>query len=214
MPVDEKPKRKWWGVALGSVAAAAIAVLGLTVVHQGQRIDDLEAVTAQDSVVVGAAEAMTDPNARLASLTTDDGATMADVVVQPDGQGYLVPRTMPTLASDRTYQLWGAIGDEVVSLGVLGNEPSVAAFHTDPRVQDDPDHRRGAGRCPRDAADAAQPGGVRLTRKASTAAESMYSSMRVTRPPSTCPTMHAGISNASPLGAMPLPMCCCTNPPS
>jgi hypothetical protein len=135
VPVDEKPKRKWWGVALGSVAAAAIAVLGLTVVHQGQRIDDLEAVTAQDSVVVGAAEAMTDPNARLTSLTTDDGATMADVVVQPDGQGYLVPRTMPTLASDRTYQLWGAIGDEVVSLGVLGNEPTVAAFHTDPRVQ-------------------------------------------------------------------------------
>ena len=47
VPVDEKPKRTWWGVALGSVAAAAIAVLGLTVVHQGQRIDDLEAVTAR-----------------------------------------------------------------------------------------------------------------------------------------------------------------------
>jgi len=136
VPVDEKkPKRKWWPVALGSVAAAAIAVLGLTVVHQGQRIDDLEAVTAQDSVVVGAAEAMTDPNARLTSLRTDDGSTMADVVVQPNGQGYLVPRTMPTLASDRTYQLWGAIGDEVVSLGVLGNDPGVSAFHTDPRVQ-------------------------------------------------------------------------------
>ncbi len=69
VPVDEKPKkRKWWPVALGSVAAAAIAVLGLTVVHQGQRIDDLEAATTQDSVVVGAAEAMTDPNARLTSL--------------------------------------------------------------------------------------------------------------------------------------------------
>ena len=137
VPVAEKPKtsRRWWGVALGSVAAAAIAVLGLTVVHQGNRIDNLEAVTSKDAVVVGAAEAMTDPNARLTSLTTTDGVTMADVVVQPNGQGYLVPRTMPTLASDRTYQMWGVIDDEVISLGVLGNEPNVSAFHTDPRVK-------------------------------------------------------------------------------
>ena len=78
---------------------------------------------------------MTDPNARLTSLTTTDGATMADVVVQPNGQGYLVPRSMPTLASDRTYQMWGVIDDEVISLGVLGNEPNVSAFHTDPRVK-------------------------------------------------------------------------------
>jgi anti-sigma factor RsiW len=137
VPVAEKPKpaRRWWGIALASVAAAAIAILGVTVVHQGHRIDDLEAVTSKDSVVVGAAEAMTDPSARLTSLTTPDGATMADVVVQASGQGYLVPRTMPTLASDRTYQMWGVIGDEVISLGVLGNEPSVSAFHTDPRVK-------------------------------------------------------------------------------
>ncbi|HTN80564.1 MAG TPA: hypothetical protein VMK16_12875, partial [Acidimicrobiales bacterium] len=92
VPADEKPKRKWWPAALGAVAAAAIAVLGLTVVHQGPRIDDLEAVASKDSVVVGAAEAMTDPNARLTSLRTDDGTAMADVVVQPNGQGYLVPR--------------------------------------------------------------------------------------------------------------------------
>ncbi len=78
---------------------------------------------------------MTDPNARLTALRTEDGVAMADVVVQPDGQGYLVPRTMPTLASDRTYQMWGVIGDEVISLGVLGNEPTVSAFSTDPNVQ-------------------------------------------------------------------------------
>ena len=122
-------------MALGAVAAAAIAILGLTIVHQGQRIDDLEAVTAQDTVVVGAAEAMTDPNTRLTSLTTDDGSTMADVVVQPNGQGYLVPRAMPALDPDRTYQMWGVSGDEVISLGVLGSEPTVSAFHADPEVQ-------------------------------------------------------------------------------
>ena len=107
--------------------------------HQGQRIDDLEAVTAQDSVVVGAAEAMTDPNARLASLTTDEARRWLTSSCNRTARA-IVPRTMPTLASDRTYQLWGAIGDEVVSLGVLGNEPTVAAFHTDPRAGD-PDHR-------------------------------------------------------------------------
>ena len=85
-----------------------------------------------DAVVVGAADAMTNPDARLTTLTTDDGTTMADVVVQPNGQGYLVPRSMPALASDRTYQMWGVIGAEVISLGVLGNDPTVSAFHTDP----------------------------------------------------------------------------------
>ncbi len=132
---DEKPKRRWWPVALGAVAAAAIAMLGLTVVHQGQRIDDLEAASSADAVVAAAASAMTDPDSRLTALTTDAGTTMADVIVQLDGQGYLVPRSMPTLASDRTYQMWGVIGSEVISLGVLGNDPSVSAFHTDPLVQ-------------------------------------------------------------------------------
>lgn len=139
VPIDDKPKpapkRKWWPAALGAVAAAAIVVLGLTVVRQGQRIDDLEAVASKDAVAAGAAAAMTDPNARLTTLVTDDGTTMADVAVQPSGQGYLVPRTMPALAADRTYQMWGVIGDDVISLGVLGNQPAVSAFHTDPRVQ-------------------------------------------------------------------------------
>ncbi len=216
VPVDEKPKttRRWWGVALGSVAAAAIAVLGLTVVHQGSRIDDLEAVTSKDAVVVGAAEAMTDPNARLTSLTTTDGATMADVVVQPNGQGYLVPRSMPTLASDRTYQMWGVIGDEVISLGVLGNEPSVSAFHTDPRVKTIMITDEVRGGVPVTQQTPVSQGELRLAVKAATPAESMYSSMRVTRPPSTARRCRPASRPPSPFGAMPLPTCCCTNPPS
>jgi anti-sigma-K factor RskA len=134
VPIESK-RRSRWPAVLGSVAAAAIAVLGLTVVRQGQEINDLNEAVAADALAVGAAEAMTDPNARLTALHTDDGVAMADVVVQPNGQGYLVPRTMPTLASDRTYQMWGVIGDEVISLGVLGNEPTVSAFSTDPNVQ-------------------------------------------------------------------------------
>ena len=91
VPIESK-RRSRWPAVLGSVAAAAIAVLGLTVVRQGQEINDLNEAVAADALAVGAAEAMTDPNARLTALHTEDGVAMADVVVQPDGQGYLVPR--------------------------------------------------------------------------------------------------------------------------
>jgi hypothetical protein len=35
------------------------------------------------------------------------------------------------LGPDRTYQLWGVIGDQVISLGVLGARPGVEPFTVD-----------------------------------------------------------------------------------
>jgi anti-sigma-K factor RskA len=55
----------------------------------------------------------------------------ADAVVLPDGSAYLVVHQLPSLAADQTYQLWAIVGDRKVSVGVLGREPSVAAFHVD-----------------------------------------------------------------------------------
>jgi len=48
-------------------------------------------------------------------------------VILHDGTGYLTS-ALPALGPGRTYQLWGARGTSVVSLGVLGPHPSVAAF--------------------------------------------------------------------------------------
>ena len=46
----------------------------------------------------------------------------------PDGTGYLERSDLPSLADDRTYQLWGIDGDTVVSLGVLGPSVEPSAF--------------------------------------------------------------------------------------
>jgi anti-sigma-K factor RskA len=50
-------------------------------------------------------------------------------VMTGSGTGYFMATSMPPLADDQTYQLWGVMGDgQVVSLGVLGHDPHIAAF--------------------------------------------------------------------------------------
>jgi hypothetical protein len=64
-------------------------------------------------------------------LRTPDGDVLAVAAVLPDGQGYLIGQDLPEL-DDRIYQLWGVSGDQVVSLGSLGGDPTVVAFHGEP----------------------------------------------------------------------------------
>ena len=53
---------------------------------------------------------------------------LAQFVVLPDGRGYLVSSSMPQLSTGQTYQLWGIVGHEPISLGLLGAAPQQAAF--------------------------------------------------------------------------------------
>ena len=55
-------------------------------------------------------------------------AKLAQFVLLPSGRGYLVSSALPKLTADRTYQLWGIIGGQAISLGLLGPAPSQAAF--------------------------------------------------------------------------------------
>jgi hypothetical protein len=57
-----------------------------------------------------------------------EGQVSARAVLD-DGTGYLATSELPRAPDGRTYQLWGAAGDELVSLGVLGGDPAdVVAF--------------------------------------------------------------------------------------
>ena len=58
----------------------------------------------------------------------DDGVVGAEAIIDQDGHGYLIGEQLPELGADRTYQLWGVIDDNVISLGVLGNNPEVELF--------------------------------------------------------------------------------------
>ncbi len=140
-PVDELTERRIRAtrspVVLGAVAAALL-VIGLvagalvaggddSVVPPEQAMSSLEAL---------ARDALNDPDARRVDLASPlDGDVAATAALEPDGSGYLLGAALPSLDDSRTYQLWGVQGDNVISLGLLGNSPSVVAFHADPGTE-------------------------------------------------------------------------------
>ena len=118
-----------WATAVLAAAAAVLVVLGVTVVRQGDRIDQLEATATADPLEVAFQAALDDPTTTLVELASPDGSVQLRGAVTADGRGFLRASSLPALDDDRTYQLWGAApSGDLVSLGVLGADPGVVAF--------------------------------------------------------------------------------------
>jgi hypothetical protein len=113
--------------ALAAAAVVVVALLGLQVRQQDQRIDELQ-VALSDPLSPAFSEALADPSSQVIELTSADGETVLRGVVADDGTGYLRADALPTLDRDRTYQLWGDAGGQLVSLGVLGAHPRTVTF--------------------------------------------------------------------------------------
>lgn len=133
-PIQAAPSavaRRWRpsraGVALTAAAAAVIALLGFQVRDQDHRIDELQAALV-DPMTPAFQAALDDPDSQRFELVSGDGETIVLGAVTEDGIGYLRAKTLPDLGDNRTYQLWGAVGDQLVSLGVLGDRPTVFSF--------------------------------------------------------------------------------------
>ena len=123
--------RRWRraaGVAVSSVAAALIAVLGVRVVEQGQQLDRVQGALQDRTVLRSALAAQAHPDARRVDLRAGDGAVLAQAVLTPDGTGFVLGDALPPVAPDRTYQLWALAGPQPVSAGILGARPGVSAF--------------------------------------------------------------------------------------
>jgi hypothetical protein len=125
-PARAKARRAAWqrrlGAAVAAAAVAAAAVVSVVAVRQHIRISDFE----QDPLAAAAAAAREQRGSRVVSLT---GSVAAEVVLAADGTGYLLAPDAPQLPADETYQLWAIVGDRVISAGVLGAAPGIAAFH-------------------------------------------------------------------------------------
>ncbi len=125
------PRRRRRGMltTLGAVAVAAAAVavfLGIGLVRADNRATNLQAqVSHQPSTV---AQALATPGHRLVELRSGASAEEAQFVVVPDGRGYLVSSNLPSLGRGQTYQLWGIVGNQPISLGLLGSTPNHAVF--------------------------------------------------------------------------------------
>jgi anti-sigma-K factor RskA len=107
-----------------TAAAAVVALVfgGLWIADRGTDEGNQVTDTAELARV-----AATAPGARHASLTDQDGNTLATAVVLGDGTGYLTSE-LPRVPAGQTYQLWGITKTGTVSLGVLGPNPTTVAF--------------------------------------------------------------------------------------
>jgi anti-sigma-K factor RskA len=116
-------RRSRWPAAVALVGAAAAIVIGVLVVQVRDQDARLGRMEAASDVFT---QAMDAPGATVVHL--DAGATELPVVMTRDGKAYLQAGSLPTLADGETYQLWGASGDDLVSVAVLGRNPDVIVF--------------------------------------------------------------------------------------
>jgi anti-sigma-K factor RskA len=131
--VEGSPRRGRRVVALLAAAAIVLAlVLGVQVVRQQHRIDDLADEMHRDPMEQQAMAARASSDAHVIALDAMTGDGGAEVVMLPDGTGYLMNHELPVLDGDGTYQLWARAGDgdtqRMVSLGVLGRQPGISPF--------------------------------------------------------------------------------------
>lgn len=144
--VTSARRRLAWS-AVGTVAAAAAVVAVLLAVQVGrldQRVGQLADATHQSGTAQAVQAALLDPGAHKITLTSmhagpatggtapATGGRVAVVVVLPSGAAYVLNTGLPRLASDRTYQLWGVVHGQTVSLGLLGSQPHDVAFTVNP----------------------------------------------------------------------------------
>jgi anti-sigma-K factor RskA len=122
-------RRRWPTTAVvGAAVAAAAAAVVITVVAVREPSSSR---TELDSMAQVFDRAMADPDATRVVLRSEDGTQRAVAVVEPGGLGVISLRELADLGPDRTYQLWGVIADQVISLGVLGRRPAVEPFTVD-----------------------------------------------------------------------------------
>lgn len=111
----------------GRWVAAVAAVFAL--VFGGILAAEMLGEESSPDVAAAAQQAASLPGALVSEFLVEDVA-VAEVVVTPDGQGFVIPTDqLEPLDVERTYQLW-VINDneDVISAGVLGNDPSPATF--------------------------------------------------------------------------------------
>jgi anti-sigma-K factor RskA len=116
--------RRWRTLGAWSAASAAAAVVAIVAVVSIGGNDRSE----QAPLAVAVSEARADRDSTITTLVSATNPGTAEAVIDQDGHGYLLGGALPALPDDETYQLWGVIGDQVISLGVLGHNPEIELF--------------------------------------------------------------------------------------
>jgi len=112
-----------WKTVAGIAAAAAFVFAGFALL--GGDPDPM----SSEGIVAAAEEVAAEPGTFVGDFVVED-VSVARVVLSSDGRGFVIPtEELVALDPERTYQLW-VINDieDVISAGVLGNDPAPATF--------------------------------------------------------------------------------------
>jgi anti-sigma-K factor RskA len=109
-------------VALATVAAAAITLLGVEVGHLNGRVATLQSAQGQNGLATGALSALMSPH-RDVVLTSSNESTSASVAIAPDGDAYWLGSSLKVLPTSRTYEVWGYVEGQYRDLGLIGSAP-------------------------------------------------------------------------------------------
>lgn len=103
-----------------AAAAAVVAVVAVAVIVTDRSPAD---------PLIAAYEAIRDDrDSRSTQLVSDTSEVAVEAVVDERGHGFVLAGDLPALPVSQTYQLWGVIDDQVISLGVLGPTPDLEVF--------------------------------------------------------------------------------------
>jgi anti-sigma-K factor RskA len=113
--------------AIAVAAAAVAAVLGINLVRANHQVTTLQ-TSAEAAAPAAVAAALETPGHTVVNLDNAKQKQVAQFVLVRNGRGYLVSSELPVLAKKHTYQLWGIVGGQPISLGLLGRSPYLATF--------------------------------------------------------------------------------------
>lgn len=126
-PVPAAARRPVWPLLLSAAALLAVVVGTIAVLgFGGDGSMTLEA----------AADALRGESGAIVRELTDpaSGVVTMSVVTGTDGTSYATVDGLESLPGEQTYQLWSVVDDEIVSVGLLGHDPSTVAL----RLEGDP----------------------------------------------------------------------------
>lgn len=124
-------RHTWRNRATGAFLAAAavvIVVLGVGLVEQDRRLDQMAGLLEVDALERAYQAAESTAGSEVIQLASFDGKIDTRAVLTDEGEGYLWASGLPRLSDGETYQLWGDMGDRLVSLGLMGADPEVVPF--------------------------------------------------------------------------------------